>query len=118
MRKILLADDTEDIRVLLRLVLGVSFEIVVEAADGIEALEGWQSHRDDVFALVLDYRMPGMTGLDVAREVLGQEPDARVILFSANVDPDLAAEAEALGVTAVLHKEQLVELVAHPALAA
>lgn len=118
MRKLLVADDTEDIRVLLRLVLAGSFEIVAEAADGAEALAGWQSNRDDVFALVLDHRMPRMTGLDVARRVLAEDPTARIVLFSANVDAQLIAEAEAVGVTAVLHKEQLPELAGHPALAA
>ena len=118
MRKLLVADDTEDIRVLLRLVLSSSFEIVAEAADGAEALADWESNRDDVFALVLDYRMPRMTGLDVARRVLAEDPSARIVLFSANLDQGLVAEAEAAGVTAVLHKEQLPDLARHPALAA
>lgn len=118
MRKLLVADDTEDIRVLLRLVLSSQYEIVAEAADGLEALHGWQDNRDDVFALVLDHRMPRMTGLDVARKVLEEQPDARIVLFSANMNDDLRAEAEEVGVTAVLHKEQLIQLPSHPALAA
>lgn len=118
MRKLLVADDTEDIRVLLRLVLSGSFEIIAEATDGAEALADWQSNRDDVFALVLDYRMPRMTGLDVARRVLAEDPTARIVLFSANISEELVAEAEAAGVTAVVHKEQLPELAGHAALAA
>lgn len=118
MRKLVVADDTEDIRVLLRIVLSGEYEIVAEATDGVQAFHGWQSHRDDVHALVLDYRMPGMTGLDVARKVLEEQPDARIVLFSANLDDGLRAEAMALGVKAVLHKEQLVQLASHPVLAA
>ena len=118
MRKLLVADDTDDILVLLRIILGGSFEIVAEATDGVQALREWQAHRDEVFALVLDYRMPRMTGLDVARRVLEEEPDARIILFSANFDEGLRQEALDAGVTAIVEKEDLAQLASHPALAA
>ena len=118
MRKLLVADDTDDIRVLLRVILGGRFEIVAEATDGVEALDRWAEHRDDVFALVLDYRMPRMTGLDVARHVLGERPDTRIVLFSANFDEALRREALEVGVTAVVDKEELAQLATHPALAA
>lgn len=118
MRKLVVADDTEDIRVMLRLVLQGSYEILAEAEDGRAALAEWESHRDDVFALVLDHNMPHMTGLDVARRVLAEDPDMRVVLFSANCNDELRAAAEAVGVTAVLAKDQLIELADHPALAA
>ncbi len=118
MRKIVVADDTEDIRVMLRLVLQGSYEILAEAPDGRTALAEWEAHRDEVFALVLDHNMPHMTGLDVARHVLAERPDMRVVLFSANCNDQLRAAAEEVGVTAVLGKEQLIELAVHPALAA
>lgn len=118
MRKLLVADDTDDILVLLRLILGSSFEIVAEATDGVQALRQWEEHREDVFALVLDYRMPRMTGLDVARRVLEEQPDTRIILFSANFDDRLRQEALEAGVTAVVDKDELAQLASHPALAA
>ncbi len=117
-RKLVVADDTEDIRVMLRLVLQGSYEILAEAPDGQAALHAWQAHRDDVFALVLDHNMPHMTGLDVARHVLAEEPDMRVVLFSANCNDELRAAAAEVGVRAVLDKERLIELADHPALAA
>lgn len=118
MRKLLVADDTDDILVLLRIILGGSFEIVAEATDGAQALDQWDQHRDELFALVLDYRMPRMTGLDVARQVLLERPDTRVVLFSANLDAGLRDEALEVGVTAVVEKDELARLAAHPALAA
>lgn len=117
MRKLLVADDTDDILVLLRIILGGSFEIVAEATDGVQALDQWQAHRDEVFALVLDYRMPRMTGLDVARRVLEQDPGTRIVLFSANFDDVLRQEALDVGVTAVVNKDELAQLASHPALA-
>lgn len=118
MRKLLVADDTDDILVLLRIILGGSFDIVAEATDGVQALHQWETHRDEVFALVLDYRMPRMTGLDVARRVLEEEPDARIVLFSANFDDELRRRALEAGVTAVVDKDELAQLASHPALAA
>lgn len=118
-RRVLLADDTEDIRVLLRLSLGAAgFTVVGEAADGDEALAQWHEHRDaGVHALVLDHRMPRRTGLEVAREVLATDPEQRVVLFSASVDPELRTAAAAAGVTAVVDKDDLGGLGSHPALA-
>lgn len=118
MRKLLVADDTDDILMLLRITLGRSFDIVAEATDGAEALDLWREHRDVVFALVLDYRMPRMSGLDVARRVLEDAPDTRIVLFSANLDDDLRQEAMDAGVTAVVEKDGLARLASHPALTA
>ncbi len=118
MRKLLVADDTDDILVLLRIILGRTFDIVAEATDGVQALEHWKEHRDEVFALVLDYRMPRMTGLEVARRVLEERPGTRVVLFSANFDDTLREEALEAGVTAIVEKDELAQLASHPALAA
>lgn len=118
MRKLLVADDTDDILVLVRIALGRTFDIVAEATDGAQALDHWEEHRDEVFALVLDYRMPRMSGLDVARRVLAERPDTRIVLFSANLDDDLRQEALDAGVTAVVSKDELAQLASHPALVA
>lgn len=118
MRKLLVADDTDDILLLLRIILGRTFDIVAEASDGAQALDRWEEHREDVFALVLDYRMPRMSGLDVARRVLAERPATRVVLFSANLDDELRQEALDAGVTAVVAKDELAQLASHPALTA
>jgi len=102
----------------LRIVLGRSFDIVAEATDGAQEWSQWEQHREDVWALILDYRMPRMTGLDVARRVLEDRPETRIVLFSANFDEELRQEALALGVTAVVEKDELAQLASHPALAA
>src|SRR5258707_14529268 len=67
-----------------------------EAADGEETIEQWRTHRPDV--IVLDQRMPGMTGLEVAERILKEQPAQRIILFSAYLDEDTTAAAERLGI--------------------
>lgn len=111
-RRVILADDTEDMRVLLRMVLlGADYTVVQEAADGTAALRAWKESRPpDVYAVILDQRMPGLEGIEVAAQILAEEPRQRVVLFSAQMSDDIRQRAAALGVTACLSKDQVLNL--------
>lgn len=67
----------------------------------------------DVF--VSDYKMPGLSGLDVAREVSHVRPDLPVIIISGYVDDELQRKARELGVRRVLSKvnplDELIEAI-------
>ena len=80
--RILLADDHAMVRRGLRLVLDAEpdLEVVAEATDGIEALA--LGLREDVHLAVLDVAMPGMTGLQVARELSRRRPELRTLMLS------------------------------------
>ena len=75
-----------------------------EACDGAEALERWRADRPEV--VVLDHRMPDMTGLEVAEKILAEHPEQQIVLFSAYLDDDTAAAARSLGVHACLAKTE------------
>jgi DNA-binding response OmpR family regulator len=90
--RILLADDEAPIRFLVALHLRKRGWVVDEAATGTEALEA--ATTEDYHALVLDLRLPGMTGVEVARELGGQAP---VFLFSALIDDQVRREAAEVG---------------------
>jgi two-component system alkaline phosphatase synthesis response regulator PhoP len=66
-RKVLIVDDEPDLRDLLSYNLQQEGYVVVEAADGHEALERAEAEQPD--AIVLDVMMPGLSGLDVARKL-------------------------------------------------
>lgn len=105
MTRALIVDDEEDMRFLVRAVIEAAnhgLAVAGEAADGPEALERWRAEQPEV--VVLDQRMPGMTGLEVAAEILRERPDQAIILFSAYLDPDVAAQAADLGVGLCLAK--------------
>lgn len=100
--RVLVADDNADVRLLVRMTLaldGDDLQQLPDAVDGVAALAAWRQDRPDV--LVLDQRMPGLTGLDVARIVLAEEPEAAIALFSASLDPGATRLAASLGVTCV-----------------
>jgi CheY-like chemotaxis protein len=56
-----------------------------------------------------DYNMPGMSGIDVAREVLAINPALPVAVASGYISDELQAEAAAAGVTEVVFKTDAVE---------
>jgi len=109
--RVLVVDDSADVRFMLRLLLEEEGMTVDEATSGpaaIERLLDGEVPAPDV--VVLDQRMPGITGLEVLRELAGRQTGVRMILFSAYLHPTLQAEAEALGATTIV-KTELAALV-------
>jgi DNA-binding NarL/FixJ family response regulator len=107
----LIVDDDDDMRFLLRVVIEAANQglaIAGEARSASEAVEQWREHDPDV--VVLDHRMPDRSGLDVAEEILAERPDQSIILFSAFLDDETVARAEALGVRACLSKDRYDEI--------
>jgi two-component system, NarL family, response regulator DesR len=107
--RVLIADDNFDMRLLVRATLGgdVRVDVVAEAEDGLDALTAFRESRPDV--CVLDYRMPGLTGLEAAGEILAEAPETRVLLFSAYLTPEITDAADELGVRC-LRKDLFMEL--------
>jgi len=58
----------------------------------------------DIVCLVLDHRMPGLTGLELAREARQRGFAAPIILIAASADPALRRRAAAAGIAQVLEK--------------
>jgi two-component system, chemotaxis family, chemotaxis protein CheY len=107
-KRVLVADDQADLRRIVRLLLtrGTGWE-VIEAADGDEAVAVASEHTLD--AAVLDHRMPGRTGVEVARHLRDTGFSGPLIIFSAYLEADVLAEAERLEVTTVA-KGDIAEL--------
>lgn len=81
-RTVLIVDDDEDIRDALRLLFELEdFEVVGEAANGLDAIPLVLTHRPQV--VVIDYLMPLMNGATLAQVVRGVSPDSKIVAFSA-----------------------------------
>jgi CheY-like chemotaxis protein len=107
----LIVDDEADMRCLVRMVVEAANQGLVvsgEAASGDEALAHWRRHRPA--AVVLDERMPGMSGLELAQHILAEDPDQPIVLFSAFLDRGTRQAARALGVRVCLDKTQVARL--------
>jgi CheY-like chemotaxis protein len=112
---ILVVDDELDMRTLVRVVIDLAnhgLSVAGEAADGHEALTAWESldgpPEPDV--IVLDNRMPGQSGLDVARTILEARPGQLIVLFSAFLDDEIRAEARQIGIAACVSKDDVQAL--------
>lgn len=111
MATVLIADDEPEIRFLVRrLLVGEPdpWEIVGEATSGSEAIERWRELRPDV--IVLDQRMPGLSGLETAALILAEHPAQAIILFIAFGNGDVCERATEVGVRACVGKSDLPRL--------
>jgi two-component system, NarL family, response regulator NreC len=112
---VMLADDHQIVRQGLRAILNAvpEFQLVGEASDGLEAVRLAERLRPDV--LVLDLSMPGLDGLEVARQVTKRPPRPRVVVLSMYSDEAYVHKALQAGATAYVLKdagaEQLVQAI-------
>lgn len=112
-RRVLLVDDTEDIRLLFRIALEADdrFEVCGEAGDGLEAVRLAASLRPDV--IVLDVMMPVMDGLTALPQLRAQCPGAVVVVVTATATDDVRERAARGGAAAVVEKQaSLAEITA------
>jgi len=96
--KVLVVDDSALTRRSLRQILETAGCQVVEAENGLDALERYFLDKPDV--VMLDLVMRGMYGLDVLQKIRELDPRARIIVVSADIQTsshDLAGEAGAAG---------------------
>lgn len=110
--RIVLADDHPIVRQGLRALLEAEadFQVVGEASDGLEAVALVERVKPDV--LVLDLMMPGLAGLQVARQTRQRSPWTRIVILSMHADEGYVLEALTAGASAyVLKKSTTGDLV-------
>jgi len=102
---VVLADDHAIVRQGLRAVLEAAseFNVVGEAADGLQVLDLVEQLRPNV--LVLDVMMPGLNGLEITRQVRIRCPQTRVVILSMHADEGYVMEALRNGAAGYVLKE-------------
>jgi CheY-like chemotaxis protein len=105
---ILVVDDEQGFRDLLRTRFAEEGWIVLEAATMAEAFPICRQMEPDV--LVLDHSMPGLTGIEAGRILVRDGFGSPIVLFSAYLTPELREDCRALGMHAVdkINWEELV----------
>ncbi len=80
--RILIVDDAAFMRMMLKDILTKNgFEVVAEAADGVQAVEKYVETKPDL--VTMDITMPEMDGIMALKEIRRIDPDAKVIMVSA-----------------------------------
>jgi signal transduction histidine kinase len=102
--RVVLIDDTPDIRLLLRLALEANgqFHVVGDASDGQRGVEVVRTERPDL--VVLDLAMPVMDGIETLTHIRRDSPDTRVVVLSAFDSERMAERTTAAGADAYLQK--------------
>ena len=110
MTNVLIADDHRMFADCLEVVFDKDqYEIVAVATDGVEALRLALEHKPQL--VILDVNMPGMYGLDVAREIQRELPFTRLVFLTCRTDESCIREAMRLGAKGyILKSEPLSEI--------
>jgi two-component system chemotaxis response regulator CheY len=96
MSKALVVDDSKTIRTIIRRILiGLGYE-VLEAADGVQALEVLEPEKDSVKLVLADWNMPEMNGLELVKR-LRQDPElASLKVMMVTTETEMGQMASAL----------------------
>jgi signal transduction histidine kinase len=109
--RVLIADDTPDIRLLLRstLRLNDAFEVVAEAADGVESIREAARYQPDI--VILDLAMPMMDGLEAIPAIRRRSPGSKIVVLSVFPSERMAGPVLEAGADAYLEKTDVHRLV-------
>lgn len=106
--KVMLVDDVDHVRRMLRNMLDLDgFTVVAEAASGTAAIAEIADADPDV--VVIDYSMPEMDGIETARQIRAARPDQVMIMYTAYLQPEVQLKAREVGVALVLGKVEGLE---------
>ena len=100
-KSVLVVDDSRLSRMLISKYIATLHPhwIVNEANSGQEGIDKAKQQSPDY--ITMDYNMEGISGVDAAKQILQFAPRAKIVLFSANVQASIVAEANAMGIAFV-----------------
>jgi len=81
------------------------WKVCGEAADGLEAVAKFDKNKFDV--IVLDFHMPGMNGLDTAKEITLRSPGTPILMVTLHDSTQLAEEARKVGIRGLCAKADI-----------
>ena len=116
-KRVLIIDDEEHIRRMMRLTLEAAGYEVGDAPDGAEGVRLF-GDGSNWSVVVLDQRMPGMDGLETLRELKNRNASARVVMATAYASIELAVDAMKLGATDFVRKPMTPEVLRNSVAAA
>lgn len=102
--RILYAEDVRELRELARVVFTREGHQIECANDGIAALDRLVSEPGRFDLLITDHHMPRMNGLDLVKNVRGLAFSGKIMVFSSELNPGIAAEYQRLQVDRILFK--------------
>ena len=111
MVRILVVDDNPAVRHYLRSLLEQqnTWQVVDEARTGAEAIQRVTKNPPDM--ILLDFQMPDLNGLDVARQISGIFPEIPILMVTIHMSQQLAEEARRVGIRGACAKSDVGSIV-------
>jgi two-component system, NarL family, nitrate/nitrite response regulator NarL len=109
--RILVVDDNPSVRLYLRALLEQqrTWQVCAEARTGREALQRVEKNPPDL--ILLDFQMPDLNGLDVARQISRQFPTIPILMVTIHLSRQLAEEAQRAGIRGACAKSDVGSIV-------
>lgn len=109
--RVLVVDDDKLVSASLRTILQADAELTVvgTGSSGAEAIALYREYKPDV--LLMDIRMDGMTGIEAARQILAEDPKARILFLTTFSDDDYILQAFRIGAKGYLLKQDFGSIV-------
>jgi two-component system response regulator DesR len=102
---VVIAEDNSMMSARLQLLLAFECELLAAVADGQALVSAARMFRPQL--IVSDIDMPGMSGLEAARVILAEQPEARIVFVTALHDPEVIRAALNLGVLGFVVKRDV-----------
>jgi CheY-like chemotaxis protein len=106
--KLLIIDDSQDIRTEIKYVVADIADEIYECGDGSDALAAYDRHRPDW--VLMDIVMKEIDGLEATSLIKTSWPEARIVIVTSYDDSDLKKAARSAGAYEYVLKENLLEL--------
>lgn len=102
-KRIMVVDDSRVVQLKMEKILtGTDYQVVACCQSGEEALELYDQIQPDL--VTLDILMPGMDGLETARQLLKKHPEAKILMVSSLAYDDTVNEASDIGAKGFVYK--------------
>ncbi len=103
MAKIMIADDSDSIRSVLKDILSIGeHDVIAEAVDGEDAIAKFSETKPDL--VLLDLAMPKIDGLKVLEEMMKLNPESKIVLITASDDPQIIGKCMEKGALTYVSK--------------
>lgn len=106
--KLLIVEDNESMRRLLRGIVQDLAEAIYECSDGSQAFSAYAACRPDW--VLMDIRLPGLDGIAATKRIIEVWPEARILIVTEFDDEKLRAAADRAGARDYLLKEDLTSI--------
>jgi DNA-binding NarL/FixJ family response regulator len=109
--RFLIVDDSEPVRRGLRTFLQANpeWEVCGEASDGLTAVEKLRVLHPHI--VILDFKMPGINGLETARRMLEIAPALPIVMLTQHASASLEEHAQEVGIRSVVSKTDVFSMV-------